>query len=164
MDVLYERTRVRFLSPSPLPRSHSSCWHLTQTPVSAVSYVFLPLSQWHLIPRASFDLCRWLWSFCRIGWQMLNFWLRDYETWCAHDTVLIDFPRKEKKKKTEIKKEKLGFWWDEIPHAFLSFPKQDRRVCEPPRRPCLSVSSLVFPLYSLRLLTACSPHPLTCVV
>lgn len=98
--------------PLPSPRSRSSCWHLTGTPVSAVSYVFLPLSQWHLIPRASFDLCRWLWRFCRIGWQMLEFWLRDYETWCAHDTVLIDFPRKEKKNWDKKGKAWLLMRWD----------------------------------------------------
>ncbi len=122
-----------------------------------MSYVFLPLSQWHLIPRASFDLCRWLWGFSRIGWQMLKFWLRDYGTWCAHDTVLIDFPRKEKKNRDKKGKAWPLMRWDTT--CLPIFPKQDQRGCEPPRRPCLSVSSLMFPLDSLRLLSACSPHP-----
>ncbi len=67
-----------------------------------------------------------------IGWQMLKVWLRDYRTWCAHDTVLIDFPPPKKKKKAEIKKEKLGFWWDEIPHAFLSFQNKTEEAASHP--------------------------------
>lgn len=53
---------------------------------------------------------------------MLAFWLRDYRTWCAHETVLIDFPRNGDKKK-----EKLGFWWDITCFPIFSKTKAERR-------------------------------------